>query len=393
MVRSPRHSPLIAPLLAALCGVAVAAFAHAAEAPIPDPVPPLVERLGLGPREFPDELPAERHEAYFYKGLDYGSEALVHPVRLVIDGGFGILQFDDHENRLGKVRFANGARRVFADLSRPGVAIGVAGWEDFVRRELLPVSTTKAGAQYWPNYTLHLVGGGMSHRMMREWFEAHGAEHPARMASLTLGTYHLLNEIVEAEGRTAPSTDAIADVFVFDPAGVALFAHPRVARFFGRTLQMRDWSSQPAIDPATGAIENQGQNFAIKVPLPGTERWRALYYFGNHGEVGVSYTRPNGSSFSVGGGLRAKSLVEIGQGSQTADLVPSFGFFYDRDGSLMLSVTAANTSRYRYRVNAYPSLVKVGRWTAGLFVLAGRDGDTLVGLHAVPSPIGVALRH
>ncbi len=356
----------------------------------PDPLPPAIERFVLGPREFADELP-EAREAYFYSGLPYGSEALVHPVRLVLNGGFGILQFDDHENRLGKVRFAQGARRVLADLSHPGAAIGVAGWEDFVRRELLPVSTSKAGAQYWPNYTLHLVGGGMSHRMMSEYFAANGSPHPARAASLTLGAYHLLNEVVEAEGRTTPSTDAIADVFVFDPAGVALFSHPRVARFFGRTLRMRDWSSQPAIDPATGAIENQGQNFSIKVPLPRTERWSVLYYFGNHGELGVTYTKANGSAFSVGGGLRAKNLVEIGQGSQTADLVPSFGFFYDRNGSLLLSVTAANTSRYRYRVNAYPSLVSVGRWTAGLFVLAGRDGDTIVGLHAVPIPVGVAI--
>ncbi|MFN8588187.1 MAG: hypothetical protein U0704_10350 [Candidatus Eisenbacteria bacterium] len=384
--RTPHRTTLVSLLTAALL-ISFAAVGRG-EAPIPAS---LAERAGLIPSPTPDEA-APPVGPWFYQGLPYGSEALVHPVRLVLNGGFGILQFDDHENRLGRVRFGHGARRVWSDVAHPGVAIGVAGWEDFVRREILPVSTTRAGAQYWPNYTLHLVGGGMSHRMMREWYAANGSAHPRRDASLTLAAYHMLNEVVEAEGRNTPSTDAIADLFVFDPAGVALFDHERVARFFGKTLQMRDWSTQPALDPATGAIENQGQNFAIKVPLPGTERWKALYYFGNHGELGVSYVKPNGSAFSIGGGLRAKSLVELGQGSQTADLVPSFGFFYDRNGSLLLSLTAANTSRYRWRLNAYPSLVTVGHWTAGFFVLAGRDGETLAGVHAVAVPIGLATR-
>ncbi|MCC6653151.1 MAG: hypothetical protein IT348_18505 [Candidatus Eisenbacteria bacterium] len=379
------------PLLATIIALSslTAAFPTPAAA---EPSHPLLMRAGLEPREFSDELPSALRQHYFYKGLPYGSDALVHPARLVLNGGFGILQFDDHENRLGRLRYSNGARRVWAELSRPGDAIAVAGWNDFIRRELLPVSTSRAGAQYWPNYTLHLVGGGMSHRMMTEWFEAHGSEHAARDAGLTLTAYHLLNEVVEAEGRTSPSTDAIADVLVFDPAGVALFSRPSVARFFGEKLNMRDWSSQPAIDPATGAIENQGQNFSIKVPLPGSDRWSALYYFGNHGELGLTYTRPNGSAFSLGGGLRAKSLVELGAGSQTATLVPSYGFFYDRDGSLMLSVTAANTSRYRLRINAYPGRVRVRGWTTGLFLLAGRDGETLFGLHAVPLPMGLAAR-
>lgn len=329
---------------------------------------------------------------WFHHGLPYGSESLVHPLRLVINGGFGILQFDDHENRLGKVRFARGWHRVWSDLRRPSRTIAVAGWNDFLRREVIPVSTSPSGAQFWPNYTLHLVGGGMSHQMMREWYARNGSAHPARDAGLTLSAYHLLNEVVEAESRTAPSTDAIADLLLFDPAGVALFSHPRVARFFGEQLQLRDWSSQPALDLSTGAIENQGQNFSIKVPLPRTERWSVLYYFGNHGELGLTYTRPNGSAFSVGGGMRAKSLIELGQGSQTASLVPSYGFFYDRNGSLMFSVTAARTSRYRVRVNAYPSLVRVRGWTAGMFLLAGRDGETLFGLHAVPVPMGLATR-
>lgn len=363
------------------CGAAIAR-AEAPKLPATD-----APKLAL-PR--PPAPEANGSKQFFYRGLPYGSEALVHPVRMIVNGGLGILQFDDHNNRLGEIRFARGWRRVRDEVGSPGRTIGIAGWGEFLRREVVPISTSRRDAQYWPNYTLHLIGGGMSHVMMREWFAAHGSRHPNANAVLTMTAYHVLNEVVEAEGRTQHSTDAIADLLLFDPAGVLLFSHDGVAGFFGRTLNMRDWSTQPAIDPATGAIENQGQNFSMKLALPNTERWKLFYHFGNHGELGLSYVRPDGSAFSAGAGLRARSLIELGDGSRTADLVPAYGFFYDRNGSLMFSVTSANTSRYGLRVNAYPGLVNVRGWTAGLFVMFGRNGETILGTHLVRFPVGLA---
>ena len=52
----------------------------------------------------------------------------------------------------------------------PFGSIGNEGWWSFVRSEILPFSTNTDNAQYWPNYTNHLIGGGMSYRMMREWY-------------------------------------------------------------------------------------------------------------------------------------------------------------------------------------------------------------------------------
>lgn len=383
--------------LLALAGLARAA-APSWAGPAPDTV---VAAVATDSANFAALPPATEDEAanvdpgpgrWFYRGLPYGSESLVHPLRLVVNGGFGILQFDDRSNRLDDVDFRGGWHRVWTDLLDPGRAIRVKGWGGFFQHEILPVSVDRSGAQYWPNYTLHLVGGGMSYRMMREWYEQHGFRHATAYAGVTLGAYHLLNEVVENDRRPGPTTDAIADVMLFDPAGVALFSHDGVAGFFSRRLHLRDWSSQPAIDPATGAIENQGQNFSIKVAVPRSERLSLFYYFGNHGEGGLTYTRPNGSAFSVGAGLQARALVELGGGSQTADLVPSYGVFYDRHGSLLFSWTYANTSRYLWRANAYPGLLRVRGWTAGLFALGARNGDTVVGLHLVALPVGVAWR-
>jgi hypothetical protein len=329
---------------------------------------------------------------FFYVGRAYGSESLVHPLRLIVNGGFGILQFDNRDNRLAEVDFVGGWNRVKSDLLHPGRAIGVEGWADFAQRELLPFSVNRKAAQYWPNYTLHLVGGGMSYRMMREWYAYQGFERPRAWSLGTMVVYHALNEVVENDARPGPTTDAVADVYVFDPLGILLFDRDDVSRFFGRRLHLRDWSNQPAVDPWHGTIDDQGQNYAIKVPLPGTARWSALYYFGNHGEAGLTYTRPGGDAFSLAAGLRAGKLVELGDGVQTAELVPTYGFFYDRDGSLMLSVTSATSSRYRLRVNVYPGLVRVRGVTLGAFLMLDRDGGAVAGVHLPWAPVGLAAR-
>ena len=317
---------------------------------------------------------------------------MTHPLRLIVDGGFGIMQFDSRSNRLDDVDFERGWNRVWDDMTNPARAIEQGGWWDWIQREVLPFSANKRDAQYWPNYTLHLIGGGMTYVMVREWYGQHAVAHPTACAVGTMAVYHVLNEVVENDRRAGPTTDALSDLYLFDPASILLFSHEGVCGFFSRRLHMRDWSSQPCIDPVTGAIENQGQNYSMKLAMPRSERWSFFYYFGNHGEGGLTYTRPDGSAFSLGAGFQAKALREIGDNAQTADLVPSYGFFYDRHGSLLFSVTGAKTSRYRVKVNAYPGLLRVRGHTAGLFLAWNRAGETVAGVTVPIVPVGVAGR-
>ena len=337
-----------------------------------------------------DAAPGPGPGHWFYRGLPYGSESMVHPLRLILDGGFGILQFDNRSNRLDDVDYRGGWHRVWTDLLHPARAIEVGGWSDWLEREVLPFSANKRDAQYWPNYTLHLIGGGMTYEMLHEWYAQRGAAHPRGYAIGTMAVSHLLNEVVENDRRPGPTTDALTDLYIFDPMSIVLFSHEGVNGFFSRRLHLRDWSNQPGIDPRTGAIENQGQNYSIKVAIPRADRWSFFYYFGNHGEGGLTYTKPNGSAFSLGAGLQTKALVEIGNNAQTADLVPSYGFFYDRNGSLMFSVTGAKSSRYKVRVNAYPGLLRVRGRTAGLFAMWSRDDDIVAGLTVPWLPVGAA---
>ena len=50
------------------------------------------------------ERPGKEGTYYFYRGLDFGSQRLIHPLRLIINGGYGILTVDNRDNRPGKVR-------------------------------------------------------------------------------------------------------------------------------------------------------------------------------------------------------------------------------------------------------------------------------------------------
>ena len=341
--------------------------------------------------------PAARSHAggdtWFYSRLPYGSESLVHPLRFVFNGGLGALTFDQRSNRLADVDFAHGWHRLWGDMRSPLTTIRETGWNEFLETEILPVSVSRKSGQYWPNYTLHLIGGGMSSVMMREWFEQNGWHHAALASGVTLGAYHVLNETVEASTRTALSTDAVADLMVFDPLGVWLFSHEGVDGFFSRRMHLRDWSTQPAIDPATGAVENHGQNFSMKLGIPRSDHWSLFYYFGNHGEVGLSCKVSEEYALSAGAGIRASQLEDLGNGAQTVYLIPSAGFFCDRNGSLLFSVTTATTSRYGVRVNLYPGVLHVGPVSPGLFVLASRAGGTIFGFHLTRFPLGLAGRH
>ena len=338
--------------------------------------------------------PAESHAGgrWFYSSLPYGSEALVHPLRMVFNGGLGALTFDQRSNRLADVDFAHGWRRLWGDMRSPLTTIRETGWNHFLEAEIAPVSLSRKSGQYWPNYTLHLIGGGMSSVMMREWFEQHGWQHAALASGVTMGAYHVLNETVEASTRTELSTDAVADLLVFDPLGVWLFSHEGVDGFFSRRMHLRDWSTQPAIDPVTGAVENHGQNFSMKLGIPRSDHWSLFYYFGNHGELGVSCKVSEEYALSAAAGIRASQLVDLGDGVQTVDLIPSAGFFVDRNGSLLFSVTTATASRYGVRVNLYPGVLHVGPVSPGLFVLTSRDGGTILGIHLVQLPLGLAGR-
>jgi hypothetical protein len=328
-----------------------------------------------------DPASAGAPPAYFYRGRPYGSESLIQPLRLVLNGGFGILQLDNRDKRLGKIAYGTGLENVWKNVRDPFEAIrATGGWADFLEREVLPLSVNSNKAQFWPNYTQHLIGGGMSYRMYVEWFRHHGWRHPKLMSGATVALHHVINETVENDAYVGWRTDPIADLYIFDPLGIVLFSHDGVAGFFGETLHMADWSYQPSIDPADGSLINNGQNFALKYDLPWSERWQGFYHFGTHAELGLTRRLNEQDSFSFGAGLRAGELVELDDGFRTVDLAASAGVFYDRNNSLLASFVMAKTKEYRFRFNVYPGVLRVAGVSPGLFLADRRTRGLVFGL-------------
>lgn len=328
---------------------------------------------------------------FFYRGRDYGSEALISPMALIVNGGWGILQLDNRDKRLIAVDYDNGATNLWYNIRQPLTVIRETGWWDFIQNEVLPFSTDSKDARYWPNYTQHLIGGGMTHRMMVEWFRAEGYPNPTAWSVATMVLYHGVNEVVENDYYVGYTTDPIADLYLFDPLGMLLFSSPGVCGFFSNTLRMADWSYQPAWNPSTGTLENNGQNFVVRYQL-GQSRWSLFDYFGVHSEFGLSYARDDGSAISVGMGLRSGELLDLGDGVKTVDLVPSAGLFYDRDNSLMFSLLYASAREYTLRANVYPGLVRLGPFNPGFFAALHRRGGLTFGFSfGNPAlPLGVA---
>lgn len=339
---------------------------------------------------------AQDEPYYFYRGLDFGSEALVNPLSLTINGGFGILQYGNLSRDVSKIRYGTGFHNVFANLSHPGGSISEYGWGDFFANEIFPVSFSKKNAQYWPNYQNHLIGGGMNYVQMKEWYRYHGYPGPGISAIVTMAVYHVLNEAVENNAYRGTNVDPIADLLIFDPLGIALFSLAGVPEFFSRTLNLADWSLQPTFNPAHGTVENQGINYSIKYRLPFQERVSLFYYWGLTGLVGLSYATDTSRNISVGAGLRAKELVATDDAGErrklTVTLTWNVGVFYDRENSLLWSLIISGVSDYRAHLNIYPGLVSIGGFRPGFFWALSEHGVMTAGISASFSPVGLAHR-
>ncbi len=334
----------------------------------------------------------DQERYYFYKGYDYGSDALVHPLRMVLNGGYGIMQLSNRHNRPLDIDYRQGWNNVWRNLLDPTASIQVEGWWDFLKREIIPLGLDPKRAHYWPNYTQHLIGGGMSYRMMVEWYRAHDFAHPGLWGGTTIMGYHLLNEIVENDKRDTWSTDPVADIWLFDPASILLFSSERVCRFFSETLHMSDWSYQIMVDPQHKTLVNNGQNFALKLDVPWWEKWALFYHYGTHAEFGLTRRFSEGRNLSFGGGFKADELFDVTEYHEGVELAVTGGVFYDRNDSLLASVLWAKSKDYKLRVNLYPGLMDFWGLKLGFMYNRNRNRTGAFGLTLlnVPLPFGIA---
>jgi hypothetical protein len=327
-------------------------------------------------------LTASAQERYFYLGRPFGSEALYNPLSLLLNGSYDIIQMENRSRDVLRLTYDRGARTVFHNLGSPFSVIRRYGTWKFIRREVFPFSASVGEAQWWPNYQLHLVGGGMTYVATREWYEHHGFAAPAAWSIATMAAYHLLNEVVEATEFSGDTVDPIADIYLFDVAGILLFSNESVCRFFSRELHLADWSLQPGIAVNDGSLQNNGQYFAVKWGLPFAEEYSLFYFFGLRGLVGLTRDIGNGEAVSVGVGLRATKLqtVEAATNTNTVELHWNIGLFYDRENSLLASLQWSDYADNALTVNVYPGILRWGEFSPGVWALSSKRQGFVAGI-------------
>ena len=319
---------------------------------------------------------------YFYTGQKDGSESLFNPVNLILNGSYDIIQLDGQSRNLLDYPYSYASGQVFQNLRDPFTPISHYGWGNFFKNEILPFGFNERNSQGWPNYNLHLIGGGMTYRALCEWYNEYGFPAPVAFSLATVAAYHVMNEVVENGYFTGDNVDPIADIYIFDIGGIILFSFDNVNRFFSRTLNLADWSLQPSISVLNGTLRNNGQYFSIKWKFPNSAHWHLFYYFGLDGVLGTSYKWDDGSALSGGFGLRSvrRETVNAATNQQTVALTWNLGFFYDHDNSLLASLFFNGTFKDAVTLNVYPGVFSVAEFSPGVWLALERDGSPSFGL-------------
>jgi hypothetical protein len=347
----------------------------------------LASTFAVAPASAATPSPEEPAKArYFYHGYDYGSQALFNPIYVLLNRGFDVLQLRPFRRNIWNHSYLRNGKNVWGSVSDPFVAIhDRGGMGKFLRQEIFPLSFTDTTARWLPNYGLHLIGGGMTFTELREWFEDHdapGPVAPAFFSIVTLFTAAIVNETLENNEAVGPNTDCIADLMVFDVAGVLLFSIPQVNEFFSKTLILSDWSLQPAFILPKGEIHNQGNYYAVKWPLPFYERLRLFGYMGFGDLGGLSFKLDAQTSISAGAGVRVATLqnAELNALENVIGVKRSGAVFIDRNESLLASVQVSDVRDYFFQANLYPNAFFRTKQGLGFFAVVSRDGHAIGGV-------------
>lgn len=327
-------------------------------------------------------ITAQEKKYYFYSGKKYGTESQFNPLSLILNGSYDVAQIEGVGRYITKYPYRHASREIFRNLTDPIFSIRSYGTQHFFMDQILPINFTPNHGQWWPNYNLHLLGGGMVYARTTEWYVYHGFPAPVLFSIGTMAAYHLMNEIVENGNFAGPNVDPIADIYFFDIGGMILFSFDAVKEFFSEKVILADWSFQPSFSLRDGTLRNNGQYFSFKWKFPSSDKWHLFYLAGIDAIVGTSYKTDEFSMFSVGFGFRNKKfeVLDAGKNRLTAKLVWNVGIFYDRENSLLASAFFSGTYADAATLNIYPGVVHLGNFSPGFFVTVSQKGEPTFGI-------------
>lgn len=314
------------------------------------------------------------------RGLGYGSDAYNGPLTVIWNKGYDIFQLRNNPRKIFdfsyRSTFYYGIRGAF---KYPEDAIErFGGWNRFIRIELLPLSLEYRELNWFANYTEHLIGGGLTMRLLDEWYRAHGVPLPRVMAMLNTYAASVMNEVSEQYDIRGHGASGVADLLFFDVAAILLFHWDQPTRFLVNTLQVADWSNQAALTLPNQQLQNNGQYWTLKIPI-GLERTRFFLRGGLGAQFGLSrrLDEEHHFSFGIGGDTEVRD-VDPATGHETVEFAPSAGIYYDRNNSLLWSVTMSPAENL-IAVNVFPGWVRGLPRQLGLWSVLTRHKEFRVG--------------
>jgi len=333
----------------------------------------------------------EPPKRYFYKGYDYGSQALYNPLYVFLNRGFDVFQLRAN-NSLVDQNWRLNMGNVLDNMAHPFAAIENEGWGKFLSEEIFPLRLGLHGARWAPNYGLHLVGGGQTYAMLSEWYSAHGVPLPGLFSFATLFTAAFVNESLENKDVKGPNTDCIADLSVSDLLGILLFSSDTAKEFLSKYLIVSDWSLQPSFTITNGYLHNVGNYYGVKVPIPYYERLRLFGYIGLSTMGGLSYQLERGYSASVAVGAKVASYQNTVDGYlyTQIDAGTAAAVFIDRNDSLLFSLEIANVGFDFARANLYPNAFFKMDPSLGLWAATTNNGHPSFGI-SITRALGVGV--
>jgi hypothetical protein len=321
----------------------------------------------------------------FYTGKNYGSESEFNPLTEILNEGYDILSLDHTDRHFLNRPYGYAASNVFKSVLHPIKSFELYGWNNLLRSEILPLSLKRSfySGKWVSNYELHLFGSGMVSLRMTDWFELHGYSHPALLGQGTTMVAHYLNEVMENGRISYLNEDPVVDLAIFDVAGFALWHQHWMQRDFSGQYQLTNWPAQPSYDPVNKTLENTGQFFVLRGPLPLLKTWDLFTIFGESGSIGLSKTIGGGRALSVGMGWDGVSGVPATDSvaGVKPTTLPKATIYFDRNGSLMWSVAVNNrTEANRLVVNVYPGVFRIHGFTTGAWMQLPKSGGIKGGI-------------
>jgi hypothetical protein len=329
---------------------------------------------------------------YFYRPENtFGSESQIGPVNIFINGGFDMLRNGGHSKNIFRWNYKDDVQQVWQNMRDPIGNIRKFGWNEFVHQEIFNFTIGVKNAEFLPNIGGHTIGNGMHYAKLAEYLDHHNVPLPYLWSGLTTTAYQLMNEVVEADGYRGVNVDLIADLYMFNLGGIAIFSTEWGKQFFSETLPVNEWSPQPILDPFNGFLQNAGQQYYVRKKFSSLGDWSPFFYYGVYTIFGTSYAYDPQNNLTFGVGRVVNKLREgRARGFRKIDpqLDGTAGFFWDRNSSLMASVLFTGPGLYNMQMNLYPGVVSFGDFSPGFYLAVGEWDGFVFGITLSQFPFG-----